>query len=98
MASCQSTATARLPLIQSDAPLDFATNTHDAIALGCRVASVGLVNQVKHMLVGNPEFKDTMWYLTGGGCHTLGGALRWNTIISPNLVLEGLLEVASSYE
>jgi len=98
MASSLSTATAQLPFVHSDVPLGFATNTREAIALGCRIANVGLVNQVGQMLVGYPEFKDVMWYLTGGGCHALSDALGWNTVVCPDLVLEGLLKVAPYYE
>ena len=94
MAASLSNATAQLPQTQTDVPEGFAANTSDAIALGCRAASVGLVNEVSKMLVGYPEFKDVMWYLTGGGCYAISDALRWNTTICPNLVLEGLLEIA----
>ena len=94
MTASLSSATAQLPLAEVDAPQRFAINTTDAIALGCRTASVGLINEVKQMLVGHPEFKDVMWYLTGGGCHAISDAIGWHTTICPDLVLEGLLEIA----
>ena len=86
--------TAQLTSNHADDVSGFAINTNDAIALGCRAALRGLVEQVRSRIEANPETRSARWYLTGGGAPLLEACIDWPAESVPDLVLRGLALVA----
>ncbi len=70
------------------------TNTADAIATGAYLAVGGALNRVEHALRALGE-RSCEVLLTGGGAEDLQPTLGRPVILIPNLVLEGLVVVAS---
>lgn len=74
----------------------LATNTRDAIALGCSSAVAGLLQRLADTLAADPGTKDARWFVTGGGGAAVAALLNRPFEHAPQLVLEGLLEARSA--
>lgn len=70
----------------------FATNTADAISLGCLSSFGGVFNEVETRLQGL-GLHDVNWYLTGGGAEAVVAQMRAPFTLVPELVLEGLAQI-----
>ncbi|WP_341676553.1 type III pantothenate kinase [Niveibacterium sp. SC-1] len=82
--------TADLPLAEGQC-VDFPLNTHDAIETGIRYAQSGAVERFRsQMPFGTPVV------LSGGSASALAPLIAPPRIDIPNLVLEGLLQIARS--
>lgn len=68
----------------------FATNTQDAISLGCRLGVEGLLVEVARRLEHLASGTTFTWYLTGGGAETIRAMLPMQHVYDPSLVLRGL--------
>lgn len=70
------------------------TNTADAIATGAYLAVGGALNRIEHALraLGEPSCEV---FMTGGGAADLQPTLERTVKLIPNLVLEGLVVIAS---
>lgn len=86
--------TAQLSSNHADDVSGFAINTNDAIALGCRAALRGLVEQVRLRIEATAETRGACWYLTGGGAPLLAECIGWPAETVPDLVLRGLALIA----
>jgi len=70
----------------------FATNTKDAMSLGCLSAFGGIFNAVDHRLE-SLGLRDVVWYLTGGGAEVITSQMPASFVSVPDLVLDGLAEI-----
>lgn len=70
------------------------TNTADAIATGALIAVGGALRRMEEMLSSLGE-ADCDVFITGGGAAELQPTLDRPAILIPNLVLEGLVEIAA---
>ena len=86
-------ASARIDVIES-----FATNTADAISLGCTSAVRGLLSDVRTDLAHRLGTDSIDWYITGGGAPALARLMPWPHHPDPELVLRGLLVVAEQQQ
>ncbi|MCZ6892454.1 MAG: type III pantothenate kinase [Gammaproteobacteria bacterium] len=68
----------------------FATNTPDAISLGCHLAVRGLLVEVASRLEQLASGTTFTWYLTGGGAGAVRAMLPMQHVYDPSLVLRGL--------
>ena len=72
----------------------FATNTRDAISLGCDSAMRGLFTSVECDLVEAASKTSFHWFLTGGAAGSVRHLLNVEYNEAPDLVLRGLALVA----
>ncbi len=91
-----SRGTAQLPRSEAHAVKGFATNTADAIALGCGEAVAGLLGRVRTRLAAQGEADNMAWFVTGGGAEAVLPMLGWPCRHDPDLVLRGLVVVAEN--
>lgn len=84
--------TAQLPLLAGHYR-ETPRNTVDAITSGCLFAQLGAIERMFTPLAGKPG---ALCLLTGGAAHGLASQLRVAHRVVDNLVLEGLLQFASS--
>ncbi|MGE4615835.1 MAG: type III pantothenate kinase [Gammaproteobacteria bacterium] len=68
----------------------FATNTRDAISLGCNLAVLGLLVEVADRLEQLASGTTFTWYLTGGGAGAIREMMPIQHVYDANLVLRGL--------
>lgn len=69
---------------------EFATNTNDAIALGCESAARGLLHITQARLKRVLNSDDCHWVFTGGGAAALCEHVDWPHAIDNELVLKGI--------
>lgn len=72
----------------------FATNTDDAISLGCGSATQGLLQEVRARLTALDGGAQAEWFVTGGGAGILADMIDWPHTHDPLLVQRGLLLAA----
>lgn len=89
--------TAQLASERIDIIERFATNTADAISLGCTSAVRGLLHDVRTRLLARTGTDSIDWYITGGGAPALARLMPWPHHHDPELVLRGLLVVAEHH-
>ncbi len=69
----------------------FATNTVDAISLGCTSAVRGLLADARAIYAAGPGGETPTWFLTGGAAPEIARLLPVPHQYEPQLVLSGLL-------
>ena len=67
----------------------FATNTQDAMSLGCLSAFGGIFNVVETRLK-IAGLGEAQWFLTGGAAEIVAPQMRAPFTLVPELVLDGL--------
>jgi type III pantothenate kinase len=83
--------TAGIKIDQFRAIDNFGTNTIESISLGCRSAMKGVFSEVQLQLDKLGISEAISWYLTGGAADALEEFIPNTCIVSPRLVLEGLV-------